>query len=217
MIEWVIKIGGSLFPNHAIKLAEALEGQNCLIVVGGGEFANLIRKYDSNIGFSNDVTHETAINSMDILAKLLNDKLAFTELSASFEEAETISSSGKIPIMICSDIILNEESLKHSWEITSDSIATFIANELDSNILIATDVDGIYNKNPSETDAKLINEIGVKKLLSFNESSVDLMLPVFLEEYGFDCYVVNGKFPDRILSIIQNENCEFPYTFINNQ
>ena len=66
------------------------------------------------------------------------------------------------------------------------------------------------------TDAKFINDIGVKKLLSFDESSIDLMLPVLLEEYGFDCYVVNGKIPQRVLSIIDEETCDFPYTYINN-
>ena len=86
-------------------MANALKDQNCLFVIGGGEFANLIRKYDSLIGFSEDATHETAIDSMDILAKLLNDKLAFTEISYTIEEAISISNSNKIPIMICSDIL----------------------------------------------------------------------------------------------------------------
>ena len=153
---------------------------------------------------------------MDILAKLICDKLTFCELSSSFEQAKDIVSSNKIPIMLCSDIILNEESLKHSWEITSDSIAAFIASKLNSKLLIATNVDGIYNKNPSLADAKFINEIDVKKLLSFDESSIDLMLPVLLKEYGFDCYVVNGKIPQRVLSIIDEETCDFPYTYINN-
>ena len=57
-----------------------------MFVIGGGGFANLIRKYDKEIEFSKDVTHETAIDSMDILAKLLNDKLAFTEISYTIEE-----------------------------------------------------------------------------------------------------------------------------------
>ncbi len=153
---------------------------------------------------------------MDILAKLICDKLTFCELSSSFEQAKDIVSSNKIPIMLCSDIILNEESLKHSWEITSDSIAAFIASKLNSKLLIATNVDGIYNKNPSLADAKFINEIDVKKLLSFDESSIDLMLPVLLEEYGFDCYVVNGKIPKRVLSIMNEEFCDFPYTYIIN-
>ena len=198
-------------------MANALEGQNCLFVIGGGEFANLIRKYDVEIGFSQDVTHETAIDSMDILAKLLNDKLAFTEISYTIEEANRISDSNKIPIMICSEILKENEPFKHSWDVTSDSIAAYIASLLNAKILIATNVNGIYTKDPSLSGAELISEIDVNELLTFDESSVDLMLPALLIEHGLDCYVVNGEYPERVLSIMNNGDCSFEYTFIHNE
>ena len=198
-------------------MANALEGQNCLFVIGGGEFANLIRKYDVEIGFSQDVTHETAIDSMDILAKLLNDKLAFTEISYTIEEANRISDSNKIPIMICSEILKENEPFKHSWDVTSDSIAAYIASLLNAKILIATNVNGIYTKDPSLSGAELISEIDVNELLTFDESSVDLMLPALLIEHGLDCYVVNGEYPERALSIMNNGDCSFEYTFIHNE
>ena len=194
-----------------------MKDQNCLFVIGGGEFANLIRKYDALIGFSEDVTHETAIDSMDILAKLLNDKLAFTEISYTIEEAIGISNSNKIPIMICSDILKENEPFAHSWDVTSDSIAAYIASLLDAKLLIATNVNGIYTKDPSLSGAELINEIDVNKLLTFDESSIDLMLPTLLIEYGLDSYVVNGKYPERVLSIMNDDDCSFEYTFIHNE
>ena len=198
-------------------MANALEGQNCLFVIGGGEFANLIRKYDGEIEFSEDVTHETAIDSMDILAKLLNDKLAFTEISYTIEEAKSISDSNKIPIMICSGILKENEPFKHSWDVTSDSIAAYIASLLNAKLLIATNVNGIYTKDPSLSGAELISEIDVNELLTFDESSVDLMLPTLLIEYGLDSYVVNGKYPERVLSIMNDDDCSFEYTFIHNE
>ena len=114
-----------------------------MIIIGGGEFANLIRKYDGDIGFSEDVTHETAIDCMDIMAKLLNDKLAFTEISYSIEDAMEVSDSGKIPILICSEILKENDPLMHSWNVTSDSISAYVAGLLNARLLIATDVDGI--------------------------------------------------------------------------
>ena len=198
-------------------MANALEGQNCLFVIGGGEFANLIRKYDREIEFSDDVTHETAIDSMDILAKLLNDKLAFTEISYTIDEAKSIADSNRIPIMICSEILKENEPFKHSWDVTSDSIAAYIASLLDAKLLIATNVNGIYTKDPSLSDAELISEIDVNELLTFDESSIDLMLPALLIEYGLDCYVVNGEYHERVLSIMNNGDCSFEYTFIHNE
>ena len=188
-----------------------------MFVIGGGEFANLIRKYDGEIEFSEDVTHETAIDSMDILAKLLNDKLAFTEISYTIEEAKSISDSNKIPIMICSEILKENEPFKHSWDVTSDSIAAYIASLLNAKLLIATNVNGIYTKDPSLSGAELISEIDVNELLTFDESSIDLMLPTLLIEYGLDSYVVNGKYPERVLSIMNDDDCSFEYTFIHNE
>ena len=192
-----------------------------MFVIGGGEFANLIRKYDGEIGFSQDITHETAIDSMDILAKLLNDKLAFTEISYTIEEAISISNLNKIPIMICSDILKENEPFEHSWNVTSDSIASYIASLFNAKLLIATNVNGIYTKDPSLSGAELIREIDVNKLLTFDESSIDLMLPTLLIEYGLDCYVVNGEYPQRVLSIIENKAADlegsFEYTFIHNE
>lgn len=198
-----------------------MEGENCLFVIGGGEFANLIRKYDNEIEFSEDVTHETAIDAMDILAKLLNDKLAFTDICYTIEEAIGISDLNKIPIMICSDILKENEPFAHSWDVTSDSIAAYIASLLNAKLLIATNVNGIYTKDPSLSGAELINEIDVNKLLTFDESSIDLMLPTLLIEYGLNCYVVNGEYPERVLYIMsnemKNEDCSFEYTFIHNE
>ena len=153
---------------------------------------------------------------MDILAKLLNDKLAFAEISYTIEEAKSISDSNKVPIMICSEILKENEPFAHSWDVTSDSIAAYIASLLDAKLLIATDVNGIYTKDPSLSGAELIKEIDVNELLTFEESSIDLMLPSLLIEYGLDCYVVNGEYPERVLSIINNEDCSFEYTFIRN-
>ena len=49
-IKQVVKIGGSLFPEPAVELAKQLENTDSVIILGGGEFANLIRRYDSEMG-----------------------------------------------------------------------------------------------------------------------------------------------------------------------
>ncbi|WP_244987894.1 delta 1-pyrroline-5-carboxylate synthetase [Methanobrevibacter arboriphilus] len=191
-----------------MKLVESLKETNCIIIAGGGEFANLIRKYDFETEFSNDITHETAINAMDIIAKLLNDKLNFTKLVYSLEEAEKVVDSGKIPILLCSDFLKDNNSIPHSWNITSDSISAYVSNILKSKLLIATNVDGIYSREPNSVGSKFFDEIDAKKLLTFNETSVDLMLGELLLEFGTNCFVVNGNFPERVLSLIEVENSD---------
>ena len=91
IIKQVVKIGGSLFPNHAIDLANKLENTNSCIILGGGEFANLIRKYDGEQNFSQEASHWTAIDCMDIIAKLVSDKVESGKLAYSIDEVKEIS------------------------------------------------------------------------------------------------------------------------------
>lgn len=216
IIKQVVKIGGSLFPDNAIELAKKLKNTNSLIILGGGEFANLIRKYDSNLTFSSKVTHYTAIDCMDIIAKLVNDKVESARLVYSIDEAQKVSDKNLTPIFVVSDFLKKEDPFECSWDVTSDSIAAYVSHILNANLLIVTNVNGIYTREPSEEGSKFINKIDAKKLLTFEESSIDLMLPSLLIEFGTNCYVVNGMYPERVLSLIDDNinDYNFDYTLI---
>lgn len=215
-IKQVVKIGGSLFPNYAIDLAKQLKGTDSLIVLGGGEFANLIRKYDSEISFSQETNHWTAIDCMDIIAKLVNDKVDSTKLAYSIDEAKKISDDGFTPIFIVSEFLRSEDPFECSWDVTSDSIAAYLSHLLNANLLIVTNVNGIYTQEPKEPGSTFISKIDAKTMLNFQESSIDVMLPSLLLKFGTNCYVVNGKCPERVLSLIDDNinDYNFDYTQI---
>ena len=215
-IKQVVKIGGSLFPNYEINLAKKLENTNSLIVLGGGEFANLIRKYDSEINFSQETNHWTAIDCMDIIAKLVNDKVESTKLAYSIDDAITISDEGFTPIFVVSKFLREDDPFECSWDVTSDSIAAYISHLLNANLLIVTNVNGIYTQEPKESGSTFISKIDAKTMLNFPESSIDVMLPTLLLKFGTNCYVVNGKYPERVLSLIDDNinDYNFDYTQI---
>ena len=212
----VVKIGGSLFPDHAIELAKRLENTGSVIILGGGEFANLIRKYDSQIGFSDETNHWTAIDCMEIIAKLVNDKVETAQMAYAIDEVNQIIDDGFTPIFVVSDFLKSEDPFECSWDVTSDSIAAYVANLLNANLFIVTDVNGIYTQEPKEPGSTFISKIDAKTLLTFQESSIDVMLPSLLLEFGTDCYVVNGKYPERVLSLIDDtiNDYNFDYTQI---
>ena len=216
IIKQVVKIGGSLFPEYAIELAKQLKNTDSLIILGGGEFANLIRKYDSAQSFSSEVTHYTAIDCMDIIAKLVDDKVVSTKLAFSIDEIDEISDEGFTPIFVVSDFLKNEDPFECSWDVTSDSIAAYVAHLLNANLFIVTNVNGIYTQEPEEPGSTFISKIDASKLLTFQESSIDVMLPSLLLRFGTNCYVVNGKFPERVLSLIDDNinDYNFDYTLI---
>ncbi len=211
-MEWVVKLGGSLFHEDAVKFCKSLVGKNVLIICGGGEFANKIREYDAEIGFSDSASHKTAILCMDILGMLVVDKVDGAEAVYSLEDAKKVLNDGKLPILLPSKLFEYLDPLEHSWNVTSDSIAVYISWLLKTKILIVTNVDGIYTDDPSLDGAELIQNISAKKLLTFGETSVDENLPELLLKYKLDCYVVNGKYPKRAISIIEGKSSK--YTFI---
>jgi aspartokinase-like uncharacterized kinase len=216
-MDWVVKIGGSLFPERAIELCESIIALNnsskspkkILVICGGGEFANKVREYDHEMDFSNTANHNTAIMCMDIIGTLLNDKIEGLETLKTLEMAESILDRGKIPVLLPANIMETHDPLEHSWRVSSDSIALYFSNLLKAKLLIATDVDGIYTHDPTHDGAKLIKIISAKKLLNFGETSVDEFLPELLISYKSNCYVVNGNYPDRVISIIEGKSTKY--------
>ena len=205
-MEWVVKIGGSLFPEYSIGLAEKLVGRDVLIICGGGDLANQIRAYHRKMNFSPTTGHHTAILCMDILGMLLVDKVKDSEAVRSFEEAENALDNGKLPVLLPSMLLEELDPLEHSWRVTSDSISLYISHMLKAKLLIATDVDGIYTHCPSEDGAQFIKEISAKKLLNFGETSLDESFAELLLEYKTCSYVVNGKRPERVISILDGQS-----------
>ncbi len=213
-MDWIVKVGGSLFPQEAVNLSKALVGKSVMVICGGGELANLLRQYDEKMDLSDTAAHKSAILCMDILGMLLADKVPGAEGVYSIDKAEKVSGEGKLPVFLPSQFLFGEDPLEHSWRVTSDSLSLYIAHRLKAKLLIATDVDGIYDQKPSKDGTQLIRNISAKKLLDFGETSVDEFLAGLLLQYGSSCYVINGKYPERVLSIIEGKSEDTKYTLI---
>ena len=214
-MDLIVKVGESLFPEDAVNLSKALVGKSVMVICGGGELANLLRQYDERMDYSDTAAHKSAILCMDILGMLLADKIPGAEGVHSIDQAEKAIRDGKLPVFLPSQFLSREDPLEHSWRVTSDSLSLYIAHQLKAKLLIATDVDGIYDQKPSKNGAQLIRNISAKKLLDFNETSVDDFLAGLLLQYRSSCYVINGMHPERVLSIIEDKsNEDTKYTLI---
>ncbi len=205
-MEWVVKIGGSLFPEYSIKLARKLVGHDVLIICGGGALANQIRDYHHEINLSPTAGHQTAIICMDILGMLLVDKVKNSEAVRSLDEAKIVLKQGNLPVLLPSMLLEDLDPLEHSWRVTSDSISLYISQLLKAKLLIATNVDGIYTHCPSEDGAQFIKDISAKKLLNFGETSLDESFAELLIKYKTSSCVVNGKHPERVLSTLDGQS-----------
>ncbi len=205
---YVIKIGGSLFPEYIDDLIDTLKDskEDIVLVNGGGQLTNKIREYDSIHHYSADTTHWMAIKCMDIIGNLISDKFDEVVAIDNLDRIDDVIKECKIPLILTYDLLYYCDELPHNWNVTSDSIACWIANKLNAKLLILTNVDGIYNGDIWKKNKKLIENISANELLIFKETSVDKCLPKLLIKYHLDCFVVNGKYPERVLALLNSDN-----------
>ena len=217
-MEAVIKIGGSLaeetiqFRKLCNKINELSKKHEILIVPGGGKFADSVREFDRKFSLSNEIAHQMAILAMDQFGMLLSDLIPESYVSYSLETATKTASSQTTSILLPSHLMFKAESLEKSWNVTSDTIAAYVAKEVKAEkLIIATDVDGVFTSNPKkDANAKFIQKISAETLLNFNqETSVDRYFAKFILKSNISCFVVNGKYPDRIEAIMSGKKKTF--------
>lgn len=218
----VVKIGGSLavFPEKlkalCSKLSDLSRKHKIILLPGGGEFADIVRHIDKTFNLSCEVSHRMAILGMDQYGLLLSDLITDSQVVNQLKDLPNLFDLHKLPIFLPSKFMLKKDPLENSWNVTSDSIAIYIANQLNAKkVILVTDVDGIFAEDPKKhSDAQLICKISATQLDAMNErTSVDKFLPKLLLKKRVECYVVNGLFPERIEAILAGRNDV--YTLIN--
>jgi aspartokinase-like uncharacterized kinase len=213
-VDAVIKVGGSLAEDPerlktlCHKLNELAKKYALIVVPGGGRFADAVRDYNQLFNLSNEVSHRMAILAMDQFGLLLSDIMPNSRVFRQLENAKELSKAKVAAIFLPSHWIFQEDPLDNSWAVTSDSIAAYVAGRVNAGkVVLVTDVDGVFTSDPKKhPDAKLIARLAAKKLLTLNQrTSVDRYLPNLLLETQIDCYVVNGKHPERVEAILAGQ------------
>ncbi|TRO52261.1 delta 1-pyrroline-5-carboxylate synthetase [Candidatus Bathyarchaeota archaeon] len=209
----ILKVGGSLSEdpemliNLCAKLSVLAKDYRLVVVPGGGKFADVVRDSDKRFTLSSSVSHRMAILAMDQFGMLLAQITPNSCATYSLEDAKQISDTEAVPIFLPSRLLFKEDPLKNSWDVTSDSVAAYVAARLQANkLILITDVDGIFTEDPTHEEAFLIEQLSPEELLEFgNRTSVDNFLARMLLDRPKDCYVVNGKYPERVEAILAGQ------------
>jgi len=185
-------------PDLLIYLQEHINHINApvtslLIVPGGGVFADSIRSVHENKGISEDAAHWMAILGMEQYAYYLADKSGMRLIDDLDDLFPGIS------ILKPYRLLLSKDPLPHSWDVTSDCIAAWVASILNARMIKVTDVDGV------SICGKTVTIVHAVELKEMRKSCVDRMLPELLVKHSRDCMVVNGKYPERVLAAIEDK------------
>lgn len=210
----VLKIGGSLAGETASlkalcdELGSLAKARRIVVLPGGGEFADIVREFDQEFSLPDRIAHMMAILAMDQYGLFLSSITPNSHASYALGRVEEFSRSGVVPILLPSRLMFRRDPLEHSWDVTSDSIAAYIAGLLHAKrLLLVTNVDGIFTDDPQKNlNARLIKELSANELLAWNRRTcVDRFLPKILLKNRLSCYVVNGKYPERIKTILDRK------------
>jgi aspartokinase-like uncharacterized kinase len=138
----IIKIGGGLtwVPGALDRVCSAVEraarAWPVVVVPGGGPFADSVREFDRRVGVSADAGHWMAILAMDQYAHVLASRIAKAVLVEEPGCIRQALGAGSAVVLAPSRWMRSADVLPHAWEVTSDSIAAFVAGALDARRLV---------------------------------------------------------------------------------
>ncbi len=209
----IVKIGGKILENfenlkNTINQFRALISQNkiqrIVIIPGEGSYANFIRKIDAELNIGDDLAHWMAVMAMDqngiALSQQYHEIMCFKEFEA-FKK-----SNNPISVFLPYQFLHHTDQLPHTWDVTSDSITLYIANQLRLEYCyLIKNVDGIRtieNKVIREISTHRYKELkNSNKLITIKPNNnelkhskpIDRYLTKLVDKYKIYCIILNGN------------------------
>lgn len=200
--EWVLKVGGSLVgrPTALRRLMESLgrvaRRRHLVVVPGGGRFADEVRRADRRFELGDSAAHWMAILAMDQYAYVL----ARLAPGAVVVRGPRDLRPGRLDVLAPSAWLLRADPLPHSWAVTSDSIAAWVAAALQvRRLVLVKHVDGFLAPDRGPRSLP-----GPTRRLVF-DAFAGVVDPYFARALGPEtaCWLVRGHLPHRVVRLLE--------------
>lgn len=137
---WVVKLGGSMLGTQELKqwlalLAQESDGR-IVIVPGGGVFADTIRNQQGFGEYDDVAAHHMALLAMEQYGHVLQSLQSDLVMASTELEIAERSWQHRAIIWMPSRMVLADEDIPQSWEVTSDSLAAWLAAKIGADRLI---------------------------------------------------------------------------------
>ena len=142
---WIIKLGGSLADSpdliEWLKISERSGAGKIVIVPGGGPFADQVRQVQKHLGICDETAHKMALLAMDqyglMLADLLSEQTLNLKIvpSTSITALQTALNKHLVPVWLPARQLMYNREIPQNWTATSDSLAAWLAGELQADQL----------------------------------------------------------------------------------
>ncbi|HYU90754.1 MAG TPA: hypothetical protein VE966_09940 [Gemmatimonadales bacterium] len=162
-IHTVVKVGGGLLGKAgAFELViEALtafrRGRRIVVLPGGGPFADAVRQMFKRVNIGEDAAHWMAVLGMDQYAHALAARLPESALVDGEGGIAAAVQAARLPVLAPYRWLRAADPLPHSWEVTSDSIAAWLAGQVGARRVVLI--------KPAHADpAKLVDSFFLRTL-----------------------------------------------------
>lgn len=137
---WVVKLGGSLTNSPLLKdwldLLVAHGQGRVVIVPGGGCFADQVRVVQNQWDFDDQYAHQMALLAMQQMAVFFQGMVSKIRLACSPEQVTDLLENQEVVAWFPDITELTKAGIDASWDVTSDSLAAWIAQQLSATKLI---------------------------------------------------------------------------------
>jgi 5-(aminomethyl)-3-furanmethanol phosphate kinase len=207
----VVKVGGGLGRGAGDDALRALCAKlgalgarhPLLVVPGGAGFAGAVRDADRRFGLRATTADRMAVLGMEQFGLLLGDLIPGGAPCADLARARE-AAGGQAAVLLPAGLAL--EALPASWEVTSDSIAAWVAGEVGAGrLVLVKEVEGLFADWPGRGEplARLTAPELAELRAAGRAGGVDAYLPTVLETARFETWVIGGRDPQRLAELLE--------------
>ncbi|MDD5274682.1 MAG: uridylate kinase [Methylovulum sp.] len=144
----LIKLGGSLAQSDNLRdcletIGRRYQGKAVVIVPGGGAFADQVRLAQHHWQFDDRTAHAMALLAMQQMALLFNGLKPGFVVAGSVAQIREHLAQAKTVVWSPAITELDQAGIAASWDITSDSLAAWLAGVLSATELVLVKSAGI--------------------------------------------------------------------------
>ncbi len=136
---WVVKLGGSLARSPLLRNwldVLATGGGRLAVVPGGGPFADEVRAMQHLWRFGDPAAHRMALLAMEQYGIMLAGLRPELRSAADRTQIRETLRDGLVPVWMPTRMTLGRKDILESWDVTSDSLAAWLANSLGADCLL---------------------------------------------------------------------------------
>lgn len=199
----VVKVGGGLGSgagDDALRalcatLGELGQRHPLLVVPGGAWFADAVREADRRFALSAPTSHHMAVLGMEQFGWLLSELIP-----GAVRSGQARASAGATTVFLPAALAL--DGLPASWQVTSDSIAAWVADRAGAGrLVLVKEVAGLFAQWPAHGDP--IARMTAAELGALRPAGVDEHLAAVLADARFETWVIGGRDPRRLVELIE--------------